>query len=252
MCRTVEDCALAMNAVAGYDPRDPSSANVPVPDYTKALTGDVSGLRVGVPSQYFDVPVDAQVEAAVRRAIQVLGELGATVSEVSWPTYLDSAAISTVILMGEATAAHRNVVVSRGAEIYPPARLRLEAGMFFSASDFLLAQRGRTLLNQETRALLQEVDVLIGPSSPIVAHEIGATSVQIGDRTVGSVPALTQYSRAFNVNGYPSMSVPCGFSDDGLPIGLQIAGRPFDEETVLRVGHAYERATDWHARRPPL
>jgi aspartyl-tRNA(Asn)/glutamyl-tRNA(Gln) amidotransferase subunit A len=252
MCRTVEDCALAMNAIAGYDPRDPSSANVPVPDFTSALTGDVRGLRVGLPSEYFDVPVDSQVEAAVRSAVNVLGEMGATVKEVSWPTYLDSAAISTVILLGEAAAAHRDTVVTRGAEIYPPARLRLEAGMFFSAADFLRAQRGRTLLEQETRALLRDVDVLIGPSVPIVAHKIGATSVQIGDRTVGSVPALTQYSRPFNVNGYPSMSVPCGFSEDGLPIGLQIAGRPFDEETVLRVGHAYERATDWHTKRPAL
>ena len=252
MCRTVEDCALAMNAIAGYDPRDPSSANVPVPDFTSGLTGDVRGLKVGVPSEYFDAPVDSQVEAAVRGAINALGELGATVTEVSWPTYLDSAAISTVILMAEATAAHRGTVVTRGSEIYPPARLRLEAGMFFSAADFLRAQRGRTLLEQETRTLLRDVDVLIGPSVPIVAHKIGATSVQIGDRTVGSVPALTQYSRPFNVNGYPSMSVPCGFSEDGLPIGLQIAGRPFDEETVLRVGHAYERATDWHTKRPAL
>ncbi len=252
MTRTVKDCALVMNAIAGYDPNDPASANVPVPDYTRALTGDIKGLRVGVPKEYFEVPVAPQVEQSVRRAIDVLGELGATVTEVSWPMYHYAPAISSAILMAEAAAYHSRLVRARGPQIAPAVRLRIEAGLFISAADYVQAQQARTLFDRQSRDIFNDVDILAGPMEPITAHKIGATEVQVGDVTVGSVPALTQYTRAFNLNGFPAATVPCGFSDEGMPIGLQLAGRPFDEETVLRTAHAYEQATEWHGRRPPL
>ena len=252
MTRTVEDCALVMNAIAGYDPNDPASADVPVPDFTSALTGDIKGLRVGVPKEYFEVPVDPQVERAVRRGIEVLGQLGATVSEVSWPMYHYSAPISTTILMAEAAAYHAKLVRARGEQMYSAVRLRIEAGLFISAAEYLQAQQARALFIRRSRELLEEVDILAGPMEPITAHKIGDTHVQVGDTRMGSVPALTQYTRPFNLNGFPAITVPCGFSEDGLPIGLQLAGRPFDEETVLRAAHAYEQATEWHKRRPPI
>ena len=252
MTRTVEDCALVLNALAGYDPNDPASANVTVPDYAAALTGDVRGLRVGVPKEYFEVPVDTQVEQAVRKAIDVLGELGATVTEVSWPMYCYSAPISTAILMAEASAYHGNLVRTQGPQLYPPVRVRIEAGMFISGAEYIQAQRARALFVRQSRDLLREVDILAGPTEPITAHKIGATQVNVGDTTMGSIPALTQYTRPSNLTGFPTITVPCGFSDDGLPIGLQLAGRPFDEETVLRAAHSYEQATEWHKRRPPL
>ena len=252
MTRTVEDCALVMNAVAGYDPNDPASADVSVPDYTAALTGDVRGLRVGVPKEYFEAPVDPEVEQAVRRSVEVLGELGASVVEVSWPMYRQSAAISTAVLMAEATAYHRKLVLDRGSQLYAPVRMRIEAGFFISAADYVQAQRARVMFSRQSLELLKQVDILAGPTEPITAHRIGATEVQVGGTTVGSIPALTQCTRAFNVNGFPAITVPCGFSESGLPIGLQLAGRPFDEETVLRVAYAYEQATEWHNRRPPL
>ena len=252
MTRNVEDCALVMNALAGYDPNDPSSANVPVPDFTRALTGDVKGLRIGVPKEYFEVPIDHEVERAVRQAIDLLGELGATVTEVSWPMYHQAAAISSVVLMAEGSACHSQLVRTSGSQLWEHVRLRLEAGFFFSGADYLQAQRARTLFNRECRDLLREVDILAGPTLPITAHQIGATSVQVGRTKVGSVSSLTQYTRAFNLTGFPAITVPCGFSESGLPIGLQLAGRPFDEEAVLRAAHAYEQATDWHKRRPEL
>jgi aspartyl-tRNA(Asn)/glutamyl-tRNA(Gln) amidotransferase subunit A len=252
MCRTVEDCALVMNAIAGYDPQDPASADLPVPDYTRALTGDVRGLRVGVPKEYFEVPMDPQVEGAVRAAIELLGDLGAIVTEVSWPMYHQSASISTTILMAEAAAYHRDLVLSKGPQLMPPVRLRIEAGLFISAAEYIQAQRARTLFDRQSRQLLNEVDLLAGPTLPITAPRIGATEVQAGDTVMPSSPALTQYTRAFNLNGFPAITVPCGFSEEGLPIGLQLAGRPFDEETVLRAAHAYEQATEWHKRRPEL
>ena len=252
MCRTVEDCALVMNAVAGYDPQDPASAEVPVPDYTRALTGDIRGLRVGVPREYFEAPIDPEVERAVRAAIELLGELGATVTEVSWPMYHQAASISTTVLMAEAAAYHRELVLSKGPKLMPQVRLRIEAGLFISAAEYMQAQRARTLFDHQSRDLLNDVDLLAGPTLPITAHRIGATEVQVGDTVMASSPALTQYTRAFNLNGFPAITVPCGFSDAGLPIGLQLAGRPFDEGTVLRAAHAYEQATEWHKRRPVL
>ena len=252
MARTVEDCALLLNAAAGYDPKDPVSVNVPVPDYTRALTGDIRGLRLGVPKEYFEVPIDPQVEQATRKAIDMLGELGATVTEVSWPMYHQAMAIATTIQIVEATTYHRDLVRTRGSELYPPVRLLLEAGFFISGPEYLQAQRARTLFDRQTRDLFDTVDILAGPMQPITAHRIGANEVQVGDTVMGSRAALTQYTRPFNLNGFPAMSIPCGFSEDGLPTGLQLAGRPFDEETVLKAAHAYEQATEWHKRRPPL
>ena len=252
MTRTVEDCALAMNAIAGYDPNDPASANVPVPDYTKALTGDIRGLRVGVPREYFQVPVDPQIEQAVRKSIDLLGELGATVTEVSWPGYDDAAPISTTILMAEASACHADLVRAKGPQLDPAVRIRIEAGLFISGADYIQAQRARSLFTRRSLDLFDEVDVLAGPMEPMTAYRIGDTQVQVGDTLMGYIPALTQYTRPFNLNGFPAITVPCGFSDEGMPMGLQLAGRPFAEETVLRAAHAYEQATDWHTRRPPL
>ena len=252
MTRTVEDCALVMNAVAGYDPKDPASADVPVPDYAAALTRDIVGLRVGVPREYFEYPLDPQVEAATRKAIDTLRELGASVTEVSWPMYRYAMAISNTILMAEATAYHSKVIRASGPQLDPMVRIRLEAGAFISAADYVQAQRARSLFIRQSRELLEGVDLLVGPTEPITAPTIGDARVQIGDTVVGAIAALTQYTRPFNLNGFPAITVPCGFSGDGLPIGLQLAGRPFDEETVLRAAHAYEQATEWHLQRPPV
>jgi aspartyl-tRNA(Asn)/glutamyl-tRNA(Gln) amidotransferase subunit A len=252
MVRTVEDAALTMNAIAGHDPNDVASAQVVVPDYTKALTGDVRGLRIGMPREYFEAPVDPQVAQAVRDAVGVLESMGAEVTEVSFPMFEYSQPISSAILMAEASACHRDLLRRHGDKLYPPVRLRLEGGLFISAADYLRAQQGRTLLDREARGLLEQVDLLAGPTEPVTAPELGAAQVPVGEDTLGTVAALTQFTRPYNITGFPAISIPCGFSDSGLPIGLQLAGRPFDEVTVLRAAHAYEQATEWHKRRPPI
>jgi aspartyl-tRNA(Asn)/glutamyl-tRNA(Gln) amidotransferase subunit A len=252
LARTVEDCALALNAAAGYDPRDPTSLNLPVPDYTRCLTGEIKNLRVGVPKEYFEVPLDPQVKGSVLKAIHRLEELGAVVSEVSWPMYHRCIAIASTIQMAEATAYHSQLIKTDGARIYPPVRLRLEAGFFISAVDYVQAERARSLFYRQSLELLKTVDLLAGPTVATTAFEIGETKVKVGDRTAGVIGLLTQYTRPFNLNGFPAITVPCGFSDGGLPIGLQLAGRPLEEETVLRAAHAYEQSTDWHLRRPSV
>ena len=252
MTRTVEDAALAMDAIAGHDPRDPASARADIPDYAAGLTGDVRGLRVGVPKEYFEAPLDPQVEQAVRTALDALRDLGAVVTEVSFPMFTQSDPISTAIIMTEAAAYYRDLLATDADRIYPQVRLRLEAGLFISAANYLRAQQARSMFNDQARRLLEQVDLLAGPTEPVTAPKLLANHVQAGGRTVGTVTALTQYTRAYNITGFPAVSVPCGFSESGLPIGLQLAGRPFDDVTVLRAAHTYEQAADWRQQRPPV
>ena len=252
MVRTVEDAAISMNIIAGYDPQDVASADIPVPDYTAALTGDVQGLRIGLPRQYFDAPLDPEVRQSVNDAVGQLESLGAEIRDVDFPEFNDAAAISTTMLMAEATACFRELLASDGGRMYEPVRLRLEAGLFISAADYLRAQQGRAVFDRAARRLLEDVDLLAGPSEPVTAPPILQQLVLAGEQEIGTVAALTQYTRPYNITGFPAISVPCGFSSEGLPIGLQLAGRPFDEETVLRAAHAYEQSTEWHKRRPPV
>ena len=252
MTRTVEAAAITMNVIAGHDPKDVASAKVDIPDYTSALTGDIKGLRIGIVKEYFETPLDPQVRKAVMDAIGLLESMGAEVKEVSYPMFNQSQAISSTVLMSEATAYHRDLLEKDGHQIYEPVRQRLEAGLFISAAEYLRAQQARTIFDHQGRRLLDDVDLLAGPTEPVTAPEIMASKVMAGEQEVGVVGALTQYTRPYNINGFPAISVPCGFSDENMPIGLQLAGKPFDELTVLRAAHAYEQATDWHTRRPPV
>jgi aspartyl-tRNA(Asn)/glutamyl-tRNA(Gln) amidotransferase subunit A len=181
-----------------------------------------------------------------------LGKLGATIHEISWPLYHESKAIASTILMAEATAYHSQLMQHQGLRLDPKVRLRLEAGLLISAVDYLQAQRARRLFYQQSCDLFKKVDLLAGPTVPITACNIGTEKIQIGDTRMGVIAALTQHTRPYNLNGFPAITVPCGFSRDGLPVGFQLAGKPFDEETVLRTAFAYEQATEWHQRRPPI
>ena len=252
MVRTVEDAAITMNVIAGHDPKDVASSTLPVPDYTAALTGEIRGLRIGLPRQYMEAPLDPEVRESVNAALAQMEQLGAEVIEVEFPEFDSAAAISTTMLMAEATACFRDLLASDGSRLYEPVRLRLEAGLFISAADYLRAQQGRAVFDRAARGLLEEVDLLAGPTEPVTAPPLLQQQVLAGEQEVGTVAALTQYTRPYNITGFPAISVPCGFSSEGMPIGLQLAGRPFDEETVLRAAHAYEQTTDWHTRRPAM
>ncbi len=252
MVRTVEDAAISMNIIAGYDPHDVASANVPVPDFTAALTGDIRGLRIGVPRQYLEAPLDPEIRQSVNDALGQMETLGAEVVEVEFPEFNDAAAISTTMLMAEASACFRDLLASDGSRLYEPVRLRLEAGLFISAADYLRAQQGRAIFDRAARLLLDDVHLLAGPTEPVTAPPLLQQQVLAGEQEIGTVAALTQYTRPYNITGFPAISVPCGFTAEGMPIGLQLAGRPFDEETVLRAAHAFEQSTDWHTRRPPV
>lgn len=252
MTKTVEDAALTLQPLAGYDPNDPASADVPVPDYSRTLEYGVRGLRLGIPRDYFLDQADFEVEAAVRKAIAVLEGLGADVEEVSITSITKYAASAALLLyLSEAAAYHEPYYRTRPDEYADLTRTFLDLGNYVLAKDYIHAQQLRRQMVQEVQSVMKRVDVLVTPTLPIVAPKIGQATVMVRGKEDGTFGTLLRFTEPFNLTGQPALSLPCGFSKDNLPIGLQIVGKPFDEATVLRVGRAYEAHTDWHQRRPP-
>jgi aspartyl-tRNA(Asn)/glutamyl-tRNA(Gln) amidotransferase subunit A len=244
MARTVEDCALLMQPLAGHDPLDPASSLAPVDDYTAQLGRDVRGLRIGVVRNYFFEGVDPEVERAFEEAMATLRRLGADVRDVQIPS-LKATHSFLLILLAEAYAYHERDLREH-PELYGDVlRERFMAGALVTAAEYVQAQRIRSEICREAAEVLRDVDVLATPTSPKPATPFPqAYDPEFGFPRSNMPP--------FNITGSPTLALPCGFSASGLPLSLQLAGRPFDEATVLRVGHAYEQATSWHTRRPPV
>jgi aspartyl-tRNA(Asn)/glutamyl-tRNA(Gln) amidotransferase subunit A len=244
LARTVEDCALLMQPLAGHDPLDPASSRAPVDDYAAALGRDVRGLRVGVVRNYFFEGIDPEVERAFEEAMATLRRLGADVRDVRIPS-LKATHSFLLILLAEAYAYHERDLREH-PELYGDVlRERFQAGALITGAEYVQAQRIRSEICRETAEVLQAVDVLATPTTPRPATPFAqAHDPDFGFPRSNMPP--------FNVTGSPTLALPCGFSSSGLPLSLQLAGRPFEEATVLRMGHAYERATAWHTRRPPV
>jgi aspartyl-tRNA(Asn)/glutamyl-tRNA(Gln) amidotransferase subunit A len=253
LTRTVRDAALALQALAGFDARDPGSAREPVPDFTADLDAGVRGLTLGVPANYFFDDVDPEVESAVREAIGVLEAQGATLREVEIPYAEQMMAVEFGVLVPEASAYHQEMLRQSGEQYTDDVRVFLEAGETVLATQYIKALRVRTLVQQAFRRAFEGLDALVCPTLPAAAAEVGQKTFTFpGGTRTAVIDAWVRHSAPGNVTGLPALSVPCGFTSAGLPIGLQVIGRPFDEAGVLRVGQAYESATDWGTRRPPL
>jgi aspartyl-tRNA(Asn)/glutamyl-tRNA(Gln) amidotransferase subunit A len=245
MTRTVEDAAIVLAAIAGHDSGDASSVEVTVPDYLLSLRRDVQGLRVGVPRQFFFDNVDTGVGEAVRSAISILGELGAALVDVDVPLIDEIPGALTAIMLPEALAYHQRWMAERPGDYGDDVRYRLELGSTYLGVHYVQAQRLRQMAVEAWRQdVFSKVDLIATPTTPVTARPISEGGLQ-------TTVSLIRFTNPFNFLGVPAVSVPCGFSHEGLPIGLQLAGRWWDEETVLRAAHAYEQATDWHKRRPP-
>lgn len=242
MTRTVRDCAMLLNVMAGYDPRDPNSARVPVPDFTEGLTKGVKGLVLGVPPNHYFGELDADVEAAVRRALRTLEGLGARLEPVALPHAGDLQPIYSVIMAAEAFGAHASRLRSQWAEYGPRARRRIACGAFYSAAEYQQAVQIRQMWIQELDEVMQRVDALVMPTLPYPAFTLETQQAGPPDSSWGT--------RQFNLSGHPAVSIPCGFTSAGLPVGLQIAAKAFDEATMFRVAYAYEQETRWYERRP--
>lgn len=250
--RTVADSALVLNALAGYDPQDPTSADLPAPDFTTGLEGGATGLRVGVPREFVWDALDPEVEAAVGAAIDTLAGLGATIVEVSIPSLPTAIELAATLMGAEAFASHGALLEAHAEEIDPRMRPRLAAGGDVTASDYIKAQKARSALTREVLSALRDVHVLAFATTVVVAPRRGETDVQAGGAQLPVLNALGRLNRVGNLTGYPSISLPCGFSGGGLPIGFQLMGRPFEEVTLLQAANAYERATGWHDAHPAV
>ncbi len=253
LTRTVRDAALVLGVIAGFDPRDPATTEVPVPDYADGIEAGVSGLTLGVPTNYYFDDIDPQVERLVREAVAVLEANGATVREVEIPYAQHIMAVEFGLTVPEAAAYHQTMLRTRGGRYQDDVRVFLEAGEFMLASQYLKVLRVRTLVKEAFRAAFDGLDAIVCPTLPATAARAGLQEFQFPNGTRKSVmDAYVGHSAPANVTGLPALSLPCGFDSDGMPVGLQVIGRPYDERTVLRVGQAYETATDWTARTPSL
>jgi aspartyl-tRNA(Asn)/glutamyl-tRNA(Gln) amidotransferase subunit A len=251
LARTAADAAIILQAIAGHDPKDQASSRAPVPDFSADLGNGVQGLSLGVPRDFFFDRLDPEVRAAVEAALKTLEQLGARLVPVSLPHARHVPAISFGIQAPEAFAYHEKTLRSRADEYGADVRTRIESGRYFPAAHYLKAQRARHLVLADYLQAFQAVQVMLTPTMPIPATPIGAATVLLEGKSIDVRGAITRFTRPANLTGLPAATVPCGFTRGSLPIGLQVTGRPFDEATVLRVAHAYEREAGWAARRPP-
>jgi len=246
LCRTVTDAALLLNALAGYDARDPACQDRQVPDYTRAIGLPVEGVRVGICRNHFFDRNEPAVDAAVGRAISDLSAAGALVHEFEIPNLrYGLAAIFAIELASSAAYHDASVAAGRQAYFEPDVRSLVEIGRLVTAADYLKAEQLRAVLCEDFRRAFQYADVIVGPTEPLTAWKSGEWTVEVGGKPESVLSASWRLTFPYNLTGLPAISVPCGFDDRGLPIGLQIAGRPFDETTVLRVAHAFERRHPW-------
>jgi len=254
MTRTVRDCALMLKAIAGHDPNDVTTSELPVPDYAFSMGEGVRGLRIGLPTEMFDPDIlDGDVRESVMRAVAVLEELGATSEEMSLPTSAGSGAVFIATADVDSAAYHSDWLRSRGDLYDWNTRTRLESASLEPAWAYIKAQRIREKLRQEMHAAFESYDVLIMPTGPVVAPTIAASTGKPGGYYQGARDlARRRYTSPAPLAGLPAISVPCGFSERGLPVGLQIIGKAFDEATLFKVGQAYESASDWHTMHPEI
>ena len=251
LTRTVRDAELVLSAVAGHDPRDPASVPGPVPD--RFAGGDLRGLRVGVPRNHYFDRVVPEVEESVRGAIERLAELGAELVDVEIPMARHIQAVQWGLMVPEATAYHESALRATPDLYAADVRVLLEAGALTSAGDYLRAQRARTMMRDAWARMLDGVDVLAAPTVPMTAAETGRETVEWADGTTESVSdAYVRLCAPANITGVPSLTLPVGHDRAGLPIGMQLMGRPFHDATVLRVGRVYEESVAGVGRLAPL
>jgi aspartyl-tRNA(Asn)/glutamyl-tRNA(Gln) amidotransferase subunit A len=247
MTWTVEDCAILLQAIAGHDPKDPASADCPIPDYRAALTGDIRGLRIGIVRHLYedDNTVTPEVRAALEEAYAVFRSLGATLEDVRIRPAADYYAVKITIAESEQYAIHEEELRARPGDFGADFLGRALPAVLYSGADYVQAQRERRLMLAQMTPIYEKFDVLVTPTAPAPAPRLGTW------RTI-SFWQNSSLTTPFNVTAGPALAQCMGFTPIGLPLSLQLAGRPFDEATVLRAAHAYETATNWRSRRPSV
>ncbi len=244
MARTVADCALLLNAMAGHDPDDPTSARAAVPDFTDGLEAGIRGTVLGVPRQHFYEGLDPDVDAALRGALRQLESLGARLEPVDLPLAPHVVGPGGILIMAEAYGLHAADLRQRAADYGTRTRRRILSGACYTSAEYEEAVRIRVAWTRQIVAALEQVDAVVTPTLPHPAFPV--------ETQLAGPPDTSWGTRHFNMSGHPALTVPCGFTAAGLPVGMQLAGRYFDEASLFRIAHAYELATSWHTRRPAL
>ncbi len=254
LARSVRDAAILLGVIAGRDSLDPTSSSRPVEDFRGALDRPLRKFRLGRPRQYYWEKLDGEVRRAADAAVREMEKRGATVREISLPHVKESLDAATEISLAEALYVHEaaGYFPARADEYGEEVRQRIDAGGKIPAVKFLADFDVGKRLRADFDAAFRDVDAIVAPALPIPAPRIGAESVQIDGQQIGVRPAIVGMCRPANFTGLPAISVPCGFTRSGLPVGLQFVGRAFDEATLLRIAYTYERSQDWSARHPRL
>ena len=252
LARSAEDCALLMGLMAGADPEDSTAVNLPVPDYMAATKGSLKGIRIGVPTAFYVDDLDTEVARVLDETVATLKREGAEIVKVELPDQRQLSSASQLVLAVEAAAFHKRWMIERLEDYGPQVRMRLENGLAVPAVTYLEALRWRGPALSAHNAAVAGVDAVIAPVSPIPAPTIAESDVGSGPGAEAVIQRLTRFTRPVNYLGVPSLSIPSGFARNGLPVGMQLIGRSFDEATLLRIGAAFQRATDFHDRVPKL
>jgi len=254
IARTAGDAAIILESIAGFDPRDPVSQDAPVVSFARELRGPLRKMRIGWPRDFFFDHIDDEVRRAVEAARAMFEGLGAKFEEVALPGVADSLRPATHIALAEAFQYHRaaGFYPARAADYGEDVRARLETGSRVFASDYLDALEARKRVQEELASAFKRVTAILAPTLPVAAPRIGKEMVLAGGETEDVRSAMLRFNRPGNFTGLPAISIPCGFTSDGLPIGVQIIGPAWGEARVLHLAAAYQQRTDWHTRRPPL
>jgi len=251
LTRTVRDAAIMLQALAGEDPHDATTRGVVVDNYSAKLGRDIKGLRVGVPQDFFFDDVHPDIVKAVREAIQRLAELGAEIRDIKLPDMVAATRAWNIMALAEAYVVHEGHIRDHPGELGPEVEERVLLGRDISARDYIAARSHRAFIKQAVADVMTDIDVIAAPTMPIPAVEIDSGCTVVNGEVIDGAPVLGRLTRLAVFSEQPAISVPCGFTADGLPIGLQLFGRLFGEADLLSVADAYEQATKWHQMHPP-
>jgi aspartyl-tRNA(Asn)/glutamyl-tRNA(Gln) amidotransferase subunit A len=252
LARTAGDCALLLGLMAGADPEDPTAAGGPLPDYLAAAQRPMKGLTIGIPAAFYVDDLDPEVARIVDDTVAVLKREGATIVQVQLPDQRQLSVAAQVVLAVEAAAFHKRWMIERPQDYGPQVLMRLQNGLAIPAVTYLEAMRWRGPALAAHVAAVTGIDAVIAPVAPLAAPTIAESDVGNSPDAEAVIQRLTRFTRPVNYLGLPSLAIPAGFTRDGLPVGMQLIGRPFDEATLLRIGAAFQRATDFHDRVPDL
>jgi aspartyl-tRNA(Asn)/glutamyl-tRNA(Gln) amidotransferase subunit A len=250
LARTAEDCALLLGLMAGADPHDPTAAAEPVPDYVAATRESITGLTIGVPSAFYVDDLDPEVERILDETIAVLKREGANIVQVELPDQRQLTAAAQLVVAVEASAFHKRWLIERPQDYGPQVLMRLQNGLAIPGVSYLEAMRWRGPALAAYLAAVAGTDAVIVPGAPVPAPTLAESDVGNGPDADAVIQRLTRFTRPVNYLGVPSLAIPSGFTKNGLPVGMQLIGRSFDEAMLLRIGAAFQRATDFHERVP--